>query len=212
MRIALTFDDGPNTTITPRVLDLLEEHGITATFFLIGNHITPESTEPVRRALSLGCDIENHSVTHGFMDRMTPEVIREEIAECTRRITEITGRKPAFFRPPFIALNQQLFDNVDLTFICGSGCEDWVPTVSAEERARRTLANAKDGEIVLLHDMERNENTVEALKTIIPELKKRGFTFHTVADLFRSCGVTPVRNRLYSNVFQTIDRPDLVKA
>ena len=156
MRIALTFDDGPNTTITPQVLDLLEEHGITATFFLIGNNITPESAEPVRRALSLGCDIENHSVTHGFMDKMTPEVIREEIAGCTRRITEITGREPAFFRPPFIALNQQLFDNVDLTFICGSGCEDWVPTVSAEERARRTLANAKDGEIVLLHDMERN--------------------------------------------------------
>ena len=86
-----------------------------------------------------------------------------------------------------------------------------MPTVSAEERARRTLANAKDGEIVLLHDMKWNMNTVEALKSIIPELKARGFTFHTVAGLFKECGITPVRNRLYSNVFQTIDRPDLVK-
>ena len=209
MRIALTFDDGPNTEITPQVLDLLEEHGIVGTFFLIGNNITPESAEAVRRAQKLGCDIENHSVTHGFMDRMTAEQIREEVAECTRQIVEITGRQPMFFRPPFISLSQEMFDNIDLTFICGSGCEDWVPTVSAEERARRTLENAKDGEIVLLHDMQWNINTVEALKTIIPELKARGFTFHTVADLFRSCGVTPVRNRLYSNVFQTIDRPDL---
>ena len=210
MRIALTFDDGPNTSITPQVLDLLEEHQIVGTFFLIANNITPESAEMVRRAQSLGCDIENHSVTHGFMDKMTLEQIREEVAECSRQITEITGREPQFFRPPFIALNQVMFDNIDLTFICGSGCEDWVPTVSAEERARRTLANAKDGEIVLLHDMQWNINTVEALKTIIPELKKRGFTFHTVAGLFRDCGVSPIRNRLYSNVFQTIDRPDLV--
>lgn len=212
MRIALTFDDGPNTSITPQVLDILEEHGIVGTFFLIANNITPESAEMVRRAQKMGCDIENHSVTHGFMDKMTVEQIREEVAECTRQIVKITGRQPMFFRPPFISLSQEMFDNIDLTFICGSGCEDWVPTVSAEERARRTLENAKDGEIVLLHDMQWNMPTVEALKTIIPELKAQGFTFHTVAGLFRSCGVTPVRNRLYSNVFQTIDRPDLVQA
>ena len=208
MRIALTFDDGPNTSITPQVLDILERENIPGTFFLIANNITPESAEAVCRAKAMGCDIENHSVTHGFMDKMSAGEIRAEIAECSRRIREITGITPSFFRPPFIAVNQQLFDNVDLTFICGSGCEDWVPSVSAEERARRTLANAKDGEIILLHDMMWNVNTVEALKTIIPALKERGFTFHTVAGLFRECGVTPVRNRLYSNVFQTVDRPD----
>jgi len=209
MRIALTFDDGPNTSITPQVLDLLEAHGIVGTFFLIADNITPESAQMVQRAQSIGCDIENHSVTHGFMNKMSAEEIRREISECTRKIFELTGRTPKFFRPPFIAVNQQLFDEVDLTFICGSGCEDWVPAVSAEERTRRTLENARDGEIILLHDMLSNVNTVEALKSIIPALKDRGFTFHTVEDLFTVCGVTPVRNRLYSNVFQTIDRPDL---
>ena len=120
MRIALTFDDGPNTSITPQVLDILEEHGIVGTFFLIAGNITPESAEMVRRAQRMGCDIENHSVTHGFMDKMTEEQIREEVAECSRRITEITGREPVYFRPPFIALNQTMFDCIDLTFICGS--------------------------------------------------------------------------------------------
>ena len=206
LRIALTFDDGPNTTITPQVLDLLEEHGIVASFFLIAQNITPESALQARRAYDMGCTIENHSVTHREMDKLSPEEIREEIRVCTEKIVEITGEEPKFFRPPYIAVNQTLFDNVDLTFICGSGCEDWVPTVSAEERARRVLANAKDGEIVLLHDMIQNENTVEALKTIIPELKKRGFTFCTVRQIFEGCGVTPVRNRIYSNVFQTVDR------
>ena len=212
MRIALTFDDGPNTTTTSHVLDLLEREGIAGTFFLIADNITPDSVKSVYRALAMGCDIENHSVTHSPMSQMTPEQIQQEVGECTRRIMEITGQEPSFFRPPFIAVSQPLLDHVNLTFICGSGCEDWVPTVSAEERARRTLENAKDGEIILLHDTEGNENTVEALKTIIPALKKRGFTFHTVAGLFKECGITPVRNRLYSNVFQTIDRPDLVRS
>jgi len=201
--IALTFDDGPNTVITPRVLDLLEEYGIVATFFLIAQNITPESAAVVRRAKAMGCDIENHSVTHGFMDKMTAEEIRGEVQACTDRIVEITGEAPKFFRPPFIAVNQTLYDNADLTFICGMGCEDWVPEVSAQERARRVLANAADGQIVLLHDMQWNVNTVEALKTIIPELKKRGYEFATVAQLFERKNVTPRRNWLYSNVLQT---------
>ena len=206
MRIALTFDDGPNTEITPQVLDLLEEHGIVASFFLIAQNITPESAEVVRRALRMGCEINNHSVTHGFMNQMTVEEICREISVCSEKIAEITGTPPRFFRPPFIAVNQLLFDTVDLTFICGSGCEDWVPEVTARQRTDRVLANAKDGEIVLLHDMPGNVNTIEALREIIPELKRRGFRFLTCGQLFDNCGITPVHSRLYSNVFQTADR------
>ena len=202
-RIALTFDDGPNTTITPQVLDLLEEHGIVASFFLIAQNITPESARQARRAFDMGCSIENHSVTHREMNVLPPEEIREEIRVCTEKVTEITGVPPRFFRPPYIALSPALFDAVDsLYFISGSGCEDWVPEVPADVRARRVLGNAKDGEIVLLHDMPGNTATVEALKTIIPELKSRGFTFCTVPQIFAECGVTPVRGRIYSNVYQ----------
>ena len=207
MRIALTFDDGPNTTITPQVLDILEEHGIVGTFFLIADSITPESAVISRRAYEMGCDIENHSRTHGFMNRMTAEQIREEVRYCTNKIIEITGEAPKFFRPPYIAMNQTMYDNIDLTFICGAGCEDWVPAVSAQERAKRVLAHAEDGQIILLHDMPGNINTVEALKTIIPKLKKCGFEFVTVSRLFEKAGITPVRNRLYTNVYQTTDEP-----
>ena len=200
--IAQTFDDGPNTVITPQVLDILEENGAVGTFFLIAQNITPESAEMVRRAVAMGCDIENHSVTHGFMDEMTPEQIREEVKTCSEKITEITGRAPEFFRPPFIRVSQDMYDNIGLTCICGAGCEDWVPEVSAQARIERVLANAEDGQIVLLHDMEWNVNTVEALKTIVPELKKRGYRFVTCARLFEEAGVTPVHGRLYSNVYQ----------
>ncbi len=206
MRIALSFDDGPNTVTTPQVLDILQENGITASFFLIADNITPESAAVARRAFDMGCDIENHSRTHGFMNQMTPETIREEVRYCTEKIIGITGEAPKFFRPPYIAINETLFDNVDLTFICGAGCEDWEPSVSAQERIDRILAGAEDGQIVLLHDMEGNVNTVEALKVVIPELKKRGFDFVTVPQLFAETGTVPVRGRIYTNVYQKEDR------
>lgn len=202
MLMALTFDDGPNTVITPRVLDILEENGIVATFFLIAQNITPESAEVARRALALGCDIENHSLSHRQMNQMDADEIKAEIQACTDRIIEITGRPPKFFRPPYIAVSPTLFENVDLTFISGVGCEDWLPETSARYRIDKVLANAEDGQIVLLHDSDWNVNTVEALKTIIPELKKRGVRFVTCAQLFEEAGVTPVPGRLYSNVYQ----------
>ena len=202
--IALTFDDGPNTVITPQVLDLLEEHGILASFFLIARNITPESAEVVRRAKAMGCDIENHTVTHPFMDKLSLEEIRKEVDTCTEKIVAITGEEPKFFRPPFIAVSKEMYDNIDMTFICGAGCEDWIPTVTAEQRAERVLANAEDGQIVLLHDMQWNQNTVDALKTIIPELKKRGYEFVTVTQLFERKNVTPQRGWLYSNALQTV--------
>ena len=204
--IALTFDDGPNTVTTPQVLDILAENGIPASFFLIANNITPESARVAKRAFDMGCEIENHTVSHIAMDGMTAEEIRGEIDGCTEKILAITGRPPRFFRPPFIAMSQTVYDTVELTMICGVGCEDWVPQVSAEERSRRILEQTRDGDLLLLHDMKGNGNTVAALREVIPELKKRGFAFVTCGELFRVKGVTPVRGRLYSNVFQTARR------
>ena len=132
------------------------------------------------------------------------EEIRNEVQPCTEKIIEITGEPPKFFRPPFIAVNREMYDTVDMTFICGVGCEDWVPEVTAEQRAERVLANAADGQIVLLHDMQWNQATVEALKTIIPELKKRGYDFVTVSQLFERKNVTPRRGWLYSNALQEV--------
>ena len=201
MHIALTFDDGPNTEITPQVLDILEENGVRASFFLIADAITPESARMARRAFEMGCEINNHSKTHDFMDKMAPETIRAEIRYCTDRIVEITGIAPRFFRPPYIAVNQALYDNVDLPFICGVGCEDWVPEVTAQQRIDRLLSTVKDGDIILLHDMPGNKNTVEALRTVIPAWKERGFAFVTCGELFDLKGVTPKKGKIYSNVW-----------
>ena len=125
------------------------------------------------------------------MRTLDKENIEAEIAETTRRIVAITGREPMFFRPPYINYNDLMLETIPYIFICGFGCEDWVPEVSTEERAKRVIDNARDGEVVLLHDSEGNDNTVDALDIIIPELQSRGFEFVTIRELFERAGVTP---------------------
>lgn len=94
--IALTFDDGPNTDTTPLVLDKLEEHGIVASFFVIGNNITDESAEVMKRAYNMGCDIENHSQSHPDMTKMTAEEIKAEIDFTSDKVEEAVVVVAAF--------------------------------------------------------------------------------------------------------------------
>ncbi len=203
--IALTFDDGPNTTTTVRVLDKLEEYGVKASFFLIGDNITPESAEVVKRAHDMGCEIDNHSRTHSYMTKMTPQEIAAEFEYTSDRIKEITGESPKFFRPPYIDVNSDMFENIGVPFISGYGCNDYDAKVQIEERAQRTLEQAKDGAIILLHDSEGNIKTVAALDIIIPELQKQGYEFVTVSELFYAKGEQPSADEeiVYSYTGQT---------
>lgn len=201
--VALSFDDGPNLVTSPKMLDVLEANGVPASFFLWGNFINEESAEKViKRGLSLGCDYQNHSLTHSPMTTLSDDAIKDEIAQTSALIEKYTGVKPAFFRPPYINVDERMHKLIDLTFICGKGCEDWVAEVSAVERANRILGMVEDGDILLLHDFEGNDNTVEALKTVIPMLKKMGYTFVTVPQMFEIKGVAlePNNGVIYSHL------------
>lgn len=198
--VALTFDDGPTIGITHDVLDVLEENNASASFFLIGQQITDDTRYLIKRAYDMGCSIENHSRTHSMMTQLTEQEIENEISYTTELIEDITGEKPEFFRPPYIVYDQKMYEHIDLAFICGYGCEDWVPTVTTEQRVERILHDIKPGNIVLLHDMVNNTQTVEAIRIIIPELKKQGYEFVNIRELFRQSGVKPQRNVTYMAV------------
>lgn len=200
--IALTFDDGPNATTTNEVIDKLEKYGIVASFFLVGNNINDESAKAVKRAYDLGCEIDNHSRTHSNMTELSAEEIKAEYDYTDGKVYEITGEHTKFFRPPYIAVHQIMFDNIDAPFIAGIGANDWEDRVTAEMRARMILKQAKDGDIILLHDAKGNSMTVEALDTIIPELQKQGYKFVTVTELFKAKGITPDMEKVYTNVMQ----------
>lgn len=186
--IALTFDDGPNTSTTKMVLDKLEKYGVRASFFLVGNNINDESSEIVKRAYNMGCEINNHSKTHGYMNSMTAEEIKSEVDFVSDKVLEITGAPTKFFRPPYIAVNETMYENIDMPFIAGLGCNDWDAKVTADERAKKTLEQAADGAIILLHDAQGNLQTVTALDKIIPPLLEEGYQLVTVSELFEIKG------------------------
>jgi len=200
--IAITFDDGPSVKMTPRVLDRLEKYDIPATFFLVGQNIN-ESTRPVlERAVSLGCEFGNHSWDYNSMNTMSAEKIKEYIDKTSKLIEEYTGTAPEFFRPPNLAKSDTMWEIIDLPFAEGYLANDWAGmNTDAGKRAELILNNAKNGAILLMHDVQPEPHpTPEALDIIIPELKARGFVFLTLSDLFKQLGVDPNQKKAWQLV------------
>lgn len=182
--IALSFDDGPTLSTTPKILDVLEKHGVVASFFVIGQNVNNETAKLMKRAVEMGCEIENHSWTHRHMTKLPIKETKEEIKKTNKIIKKYVKRTPRFFRPPYLDNNPEMHQEIDLIFIAGDSSDDWMEQVSAQERANKVLTRGTDGSVILMHDFDNNFATVEALEIIIPELKKRGYEMVTVSELF----------------------------
>ena len=197
--IALSFDDGPSLT-TMQMLDVMEQYDARASFFIVGSRINEQSAEAMHRAVKIGCDIENHSLTHCHLPQLSAEEQREEGARTTSLIEQYTGRTPLFFRAPYLDADETTHSVVPQPFIGGIGPSDWNKDVTVEQRVEGYLKAAEDGVIFLMHDFEGNGATAEALKTILPRLKAEGYGFVTVAELFAVKGVIPQKGIRYDKV------------
>ncbi|MCQ2467621.1 MAG: polysaccharide deacetylase family protein [Clostridia bacterium] len=198
--VALTFDDGHSDT-TPKILDILEAKKVRGTFFLVGEHISEDTKYLLDRQLSLGCEICNHSLTHSHMPELTADVIAAEIEETTAKIMKLGAPAPKFFRPPFLEVNQDMFDRIPLNFIAGADIHDWEACNSPEKRIQNVMDMVRDGAIILMHDFCGNDNTVIALPTIIDKLAAEGYEFVTVSELFERKGINPaVKGKVWSYV------------
>ena len=191
--VALTFDDGPEKTKTNQVLDRLEAYDVTASFFVIGQKIGGSTKETLERAVALGCDIENHSYGYDSLSGKSAEEIETSINDTTAAIEEFAGVRPHFFRPPNLAVSSIMYDTIPYPFITGITANDWESSATAESISSKILSGVKDGTIILLHDNQpmNPHPTIEALDTIIPELKKAGYEIVTVSELFERKGVDP---------------------
>lgn len=200
---ALTFDDGPDARLTPRVLDKLEKYNVVATFFLVGQRIN-DSVKPVLdRMVAMGCEFGNHSWDYNPMDKMDPEKIKEYIKRTNEAIEKYTGKTPRFFRPPNLAVSPVMFEVINMPFASGVLGFDWAGCDRTPENiANNVLKGIRDGAIILLHDVQPEPHpTPEALDILIPELKKRGYEFVTLSELFKRKGVDPTdpkyKNKLW---------------
>ncbi|MCR5336945.1 MAG: polysaccharide deacetylase family protein [Lachnospiraceae bacterium] len=202
--IALTFDDGPNVKITPQVLDILEEYDAPGSFFLVGEQITEETIPVIKREIAMGCDIGNHSYTHGHMNEMPIAETLDELRRTEEKIKPLTGKDSIFFRPPFFDYNEEMLEKVDFCFITGQACEDWDESVTKEQRIEKIMSQACDGAIVLLHDLHYNDITVSMLGEVITLLRNDGYRLVTLTELFEKKGVDPKSAAARGKVYEVV--------
>lgn len=184
--IALTFDDGPSDKLTPHLLDLLAQHHIHATFFVVGENAA-QYPDVLRRAVREGHEIGNHSWSHPNFARMSDEGVRSQIKRTEEAIVAAIGLRPTLLRPPYgsITARQKHFIHDDLGYeivLWDVDPLDWKrpgPSVVAS----RILKETHPGSIVLAHDI--HAQTIEAMPATLNELEGKGFKFVTVSELLR---------------------------
>ena len=183
--LALTFDDGPNPTATPALLDLLDAHGARATFFLIGRHV--RAFPALAREIAVrGHAIGNHTETHPSLIFLSRAKLREELERCREAITQAAACEGRWMRPPFGFRGPQV--NGVVRAIGYSGVAmwskwawDWKPQPA--ERVIRRLRRVAGGDIVLLHDGDHRvlegdrRHTIAALEHWLPRWQDAGLRF-----------------------------------
>ncbi|MBV9215949.1 MAG: glycosyltransferase [Acidobacteria bacterium] len=205
-KIVLTFDDGPDPVWTPKVLDILKEKGVKACFFIVGEN---GQTNPdlVRRIVSEGHEIGNHSYTHPNLGEVPSQVTDLELNATQRLIESLTGHSTRLFRAPYFGdAEPRTADEVDPTVLAqGLGYvsiglhidpDDWKlknddgSPHTADQMVQDVMEQAaittpeERGNIILMHDSGGDRSaTIEALPRIIDELRANGHEFTTVADL-----------------------------
>ena len=186
MEIALSFDDGPHPRLTPVILSILEEYGIKATFFMVGENVGyyPAAARAVADG---GHEIGNHTFSHKKFGRLGEEEIRCEIFSCEEAIARVSDAPVRLVRPPEGQMSEamrQAVGSLDYRVILWDvDTRDWAHT-PPEAITRHVLDTVQAGDIILMHDfIGYNSPTPEALRLLIPALLQRGFHFVTVGEL-----------------------------
>ncbi|GGO91976.1 deacetylase [Wenjunlia tyrosinilytica] len=189
--IALTFDAGPGED-TPRLLDILKEEKVRATFFLLGRNHVLRYPGTVRRMAAEGHEVANHTWSHRILTDQGADGIRAELSGTQDAVERITGRKPTLMRPPQGRTNDEVSrvsKELGLAQVLWSATAKDYSTTDPALITRRILdAAGRDG-IILLHDIYKG--TVPAVPGIVKELKNRGYTFVTVPQLLAPAVAEP---------------------
>ncbi len=208
--IALSYDDGPHSVHTNTILDILEKHGATATFFVVGYNID-KNIDAIKRAHSLGCEIGNHTDDHKILTKCDNETIRNQVNNPNQKIKELTGIETALFRAPGGAF-KGITDKIGMPIIQWSiDTEDWKAKDAAHkgrseaERnaelrkiADEVITSAEKGDIILMHDIYKFTADLSAI--LIPELKEKGFKIVSVSEMYEAYGKPLNDGVVYYNI------------
>lgn len=182
--LAMTFDDGPHPQHTPRLLDMLKQRGIKATFFLVGQNAA-QYPEILKRMAAEGHELANHSYTHPILNPLGEGGIRDQLEKTHQAVLGATGITMKLLRPPYGALTETMRRWTYQTFGYRTILWDVDPLDWKVRDAGRVqseiLGHARSGSIVLAHDIHRS--TVDAMPETLDALAAKGFKFVTVSEL-----------------------------
>ena len=219
-KVSLTFDDGPDPEWTPRILDILKEKGVKATFFVVGSN-AQSNPALVRRIVAEGHDLGNHTFTHPNLAELPDELVKLEINANQRLIEALTGRSMRLFRAPYLGdttpktadeiLPIEIAQSMGYTSVgVDVDSEDWKRPSPAQivQNVLDTLHDPNPdnrGNIILLHNSGGDRSaTVAALPKLIDTLRAQGYTFVSTAEL---AGLSP--NQVMPPVSSTSELVDL---
>jgi peptidoglycan-N-acetylglucosamine deacetylase len=189
--VYLTYDDGPNPTATPRLLDVLAKHRVSATFFVIERHITEETAPIVRRIVEEGHRIGLHSHTRGKM-LLQPEELAAVLGRFAKRVEQITGRPPCpAFRPHAGWRSSQMLQGLRLLDyqLVGWGFMLWDFDLFRARSVRivpRLVEHASPGDIIVIHDGHHEDPradrqyAIDVTDALVPQLRQKGYEFATI--------------------------------
>lgn len=194
--VALTFDDGPYENSTSMILDILKENNVRATFFVVGM-FAEKRPNIVKREAEEGHTVGNHSMWHwSGLHEKDQKYISDEFKKANDIIENITGVRPKYVRPPYGSVSDNLINAAkenDMKVILWSiDTKDWDINTSSSTIVSKILSKVKSGSIIIFHDGRADAvdysriNTIEALPIIIRELKKQGYYFATIDEIYNS--------------------------
>ncbi|MBP3929978.1 MAG: polysaccharide deacetylase family protein [Peptostreptococcaceae bacterium] len=184
--VYLTFDDGP-TKETSKIIDLLEELNVKATFFLIGNAIE-KNMEDAKLIVENGHDVGNHTYLHNRMVFKSPSFVKSEIDKTNNLIKSLGYKKEIYFRPPYakklFTLPMYLNKINQKTIMWNIEPESYEESsVSSESIANHVKENVKNGSIILLHPMnDSTDKTLKSIRLIVEQLKSEGYSFKLLSE------------------------------
>lgn len=199
--IALTFDDGPHYQQTPRLLEILEKHGVKSTFFILGDRTLwgPSNEKALKMVYEEGHEVASHTHSHKNLKQLSVEEMTEEIVNAREAIYSVIGEYPVFIRPPYGAYNDLVKEYCYAPLITWNlDSQDW-DFRNTEQVVEHVLAEAGDGKIVLMHDI--HWFTVDAVEILLPELERRGYQVVTVGELLYYKNVELENGRVYHSSY-----------